>query len=30
MVYAPRNKEEVDLVEKIMKAAVGWVTGVTI
>lgn len=29
-MYAPRNKEEVDLVEKIMKAAVGWVTGVTI
>ncbi|OWZ74448.1 hypothetical protein AYX14_00095 [Cryptococcus neoformans] len=30
MVYAPRNKEEIDLVEKIMKAAVGWVTGSTI
>ncbi|OXG30280.1 hypothetical protein C361_00113 [Cryptococcus neoformans Tu259-1] len=30
MVYAPRNKEEIDLVEKIMRAAVGWVTGSTI
>ncbi|ORY25554.1 hypothetical protein BCR39DRAFT_499139 [Naematelia encephala] len=30
MVYAPRDKREVELVEDIMKAAVAWVTGVTI
>lgn len=27
MVYAPRNNEEVEVVESIMKAAVEWVTG---
>lgn len=30
MVYAPRNKKEIDLVEKIIRAAVSRVTGSTI
>ncbi|OCK81542.1 hypothetical protein K432DRAFT_381245 [Lepidopterella palustris CBS 459.81] len=30
MVYAPRNEDEVDLVERIVRAAVGWNTGVRI
>ncbi|KAM7194533.1 hypothetical protein V8F20_007889 [Naviculisporaceae sp. PSN 640] len=30
MVYAPRNQAEMDVVEDIVKAGVGWVTGVRI
>lgn len=30
MVYAPRNEAEMDVVEQIVKAGVGWVTGVRI
>lgn len=29
MVYAPRNDAELGVVEEIVKAGVGWVTGVT-
>ena len=27
MVYAPRNEEEVEVVERIVKAAIAWITG---
>jgi hypothetical protein len=30
MVYAPRGEEEMDVVERIVKAGVAWVTGVEI
>ncbi|KAF2812359.1 uncharacterized protein BDZ99DRAFT_461080 [Mytilinidion resinicola] len=30
MVYAPRNEEEVEVVERIVRAAVGWNTGVKV
>ncbi len=30
MVYAPRDKEEMDVVERIVKAGVAWVTGVEV
>jgi hypothetical protein len=30
MVFAPRNEEEYQVVEKIVKAACGWITGVEI
>jgi Family of unknown function (DUF5519) len=30
MVYAPRNKSELELIEKIVKASVRWVTNVAI
>ena len=30
MVYAPRNDEELEVVERIVNAGVGWVTGVDI
>lgn len=30
MVYAPRNEEELETVERIVRAGVGWVTGVAI
>ena len=30
MVYAPRTKAEVDVVEDIVKAGIGWVTGVAV
>jgi len=30
MVYAPRNDEEMDVVERIVKAGVAWITGVEI
>jgi len=30
MVYAPRNEQELEVVERIVKAGVGWVCGVAI
>jgi len=30
MVYAPRNESEVDVVERIVRAAIGWNTGVKV
>jgi Family of unknown function (DUF5519) len=30
MVYAPRNDAEVDVVEEIVKAAISWITGVSV